>query len=84
MSTYKEVDVFHSMMTIDLPHVPGAKEVAESDAQESSAEESLIQKFLKASHNLVNIVHLTFLFIENFKMSHKGNRFYSKARLVEF
>lgn len=45
------------MIFTDIPHVPETKETADSDAQESSAEESLTQKFLKASHNMVNIIH---------------------------
>lgn len=46
-------------MVIDFLNIPGAKETADSDVQESSPAESLTQKFLKASHNMVNITHLT-------------------------
>lgn len=46
-------------MAIDLLHISGIKESADGDAQESSAEGSLVQKFLKASHNMVNIIHPT-------------------------
>lgn len=40
------------MMVIDPPYFPGTKD---NDSQQSAAEESLIEKFLKASHNMVRI-----------------------------
>lgn len=42
-----------SVDTDELAQLAGTKEPADGDAQESSAEGSLIQKFLKASHNML-------------------------------